>query len=389
MAGTGTDTQSGTYRRVRHAALAGALALLGALAIQATGATVAPDAAQAQVTCPAQPTGLAPNGSPASRFTMLIRINTQQNVNAYTNPNEAEGGLGGRIRSNDIFVLNTRFEGSGGAPAMTPTVAADLADDLRAVFPCNRIIALNGMSFDPSASGYAFTLYDHPAVYAVMTDFEPMDWNAGIPSAPGRPPWDQRFSVAFPRIKAFDGLLAGTLASTSASFGKRTGLVPINDSTWNYGSIAQDLDKKNRRLGNPHLGPQSVQIQDSCADSGAGGFAARAQQLFDQYRFKFIRKKVKRRKGGKIIKKKITVRRKLKKKARPNRNNLSLQISFSDTPNPSAGMAITKTSPSTAALCTFAGLNQGGGAIFFFASHEAMRVLFQQTSVATLRPPTS
>ena len=85
----------------------------------------------------------------------------------------------------------------------------------------------------------------------------------------------------------------------------------------------------------------------------------------------------------------MTVRRKLKKQARPNLSNLALQISFSDTPNPSAGMAITKTSASTAALCTFAGLGQGAGAFFFFASDQSMRLLFQQTTIGTLRPPTT
>ena len=57
--------------------------------------------------------------------------------------------MGDRIRPQDIFVLNTRFTGSGSFPAMTPSVAAGLAADLRATFPCNRIIALNGLSFDP------------------------------------------------------------------------------------------------------------------------------------------------------------------------------------------------------------------------------------------------
>jgi hypothetical protein len=386
MAGTGIDTQSG----IRWRALAVvAVALLGALALWAVRSAVAPDAAQAQASCPAQPLGLSPNGASTTRFTMLIRINTQANVNTYTNPVEAAGGLGGRIRSNDIFMLNTRFTGSGGAPAMTPTVAADLANDLRAAFPCNRIIALNGMSFDPAAAGYAFSLFDHPAVYALMTDFEQMDWNAGIPTAPGRPPWNQDFRIAFPRIKAFDGLLAGTLASNFLAASKRSGLVPFDEATWNYGQIAQDLDKKNRRLGGTHLGPQSVMTQDSCADGGPAGFSSRAKTLFDQYKFKFIRKKVKRRKGGRVIKKKITVRRKLKKQAKPLLSNLAMQISFSDTPDPSAGMAITKTSASTAAQCAFAGLARGAGAFFFFASDQSMRLLLQQTTIATLRPPTT
>ena len=354
------------------------------LALLAVGGGLAPSA-QAQVSCPSQPSGFS--AGPGS-FTMLIRINTQANVNTYSNRVEANGGLGGRIQPQDIFVLNTRFTGSGGAPPMTPTVATDLATKLREAFPCNRIIALNGMSFDPFSAGYAFTLFDHPAVYALLSDFEPDDWNAGIPTAPGRPPWTTDFKQALPRAKSFNALMSSTLASNFLASGKRSGMVPIDYTAWNYGQIAQDLDKKNARLGSK-LGLQSVQIQNSCADSGASGFAARAKAVMDQYRFKYVRKVKKKRKKGKLIKKKVTVRRKLKKKARPNLNNLALQISFSDTPNPNAGMAITKTSASTAALCTFAGLNTGAGAFFFFASDQSMRLLFQQTIVGTLRPPTT
>ena len=195
-----------------------------------------------------------------------------------------------------------------------------------------------------------------------MSDFEPMDWVD--PNAPGRPPWSYNFKVAFPRIKQWDGRLAGTLSANAAGAAKRSGLVPVDHSSWNFGQIAQDLDKKNRRLGGRHLGPLSVQTQDYCADGGASGFLARTSTLFDQYKYKLIRKTVKRK--GK--KRKITIRRKLKKKARPDLSNLSLQISFSNTPNPSSSMAITKTSAKTAAACTRAALKRGGGAFFYFAS---------------------
>ena len=286
---------------------------------------------------------------------MLIRINQQVNVDTYANFDSATGGLGGRVRPQDIFVINTRFEKS------TPALATQLATNLRAAFPCNRIIALNGMSLDPTVPGYAFTLLDHPAVYSLMTDFEPMDWNGGRASDPGRPPWNHNFKVAYPRVKQWDGRLAASLAANPLGAGKRS-------------------------LGGRHLGPLSVQIQDACANRGAGGYSSRVKTLFDQYKFKFITKTVKRKGKGKGKKRKITIRRKLKKQARPSLNNLSLQVSFSDTPNPSAGMAITKTSAATAAACARAGLKRGGGAIFFFASDDSMRLLFKQPEISSLRP---
>jgi hypothetical protein len=367
---------------IRLLALAGAVALLGTVFVARDAAS--PDPARAQ-TCSPLPPGLAPPGPSQTRFTMMIRVNSQQNVTTYTNKVEATGGLGGRVRQQDIFILNTRFTGSGGAPPMTPTVAADYATQLRTAFPCNRIISLTGMSFDPLAAGYAFSLLDHPAVFALMTDFEPMDWNAGKALDPTRPSWSSKYATALPRIKSWMGTLSGTLAGNPAGASKRAGLVPIDYSSWNYGEIAQAIDKKNTRLGGRHLGPLSVQTQDSCANGGATGFGARAKTLTDQYKFKTITKTVK--KGGK--KRKVTTRRKIKKKARPNLLNAGMQISFSNTPNPSSGMALTKTSASTADSCISAGLKKGIGAFFFFASDDSMQLLFQQPRMASLRPPTT
>ena len=328
-----------------------AAALVLALMLIGGRAAAAPEGAFAQ-TCAPQPAGLAPEGPGPTRFTMMIRINQQVNVNTYTNFDTATGGLGSYVRPQDIFVINTRFE------TTTPTVAA------------------------PLAPGYAFSLAGNPSVYALMTDFEAMDWNGTRSTDPGRPPWNQAFKVAFPRIKAWNGRLAGTLAGSSLSAGQRSGLVPIFDGTWNYGQVAQDIDKKNRRLGAPHIGPQSVQTQDSCANGGASAFSSRLKGLFDQYKFKTIItfRKVK----GK--KKKFKKRVKLKPQAKPLLANLATQISFSDTPNPGAGMALTKTSAATAAACARAGLKRGGGAFFFFASDDSMRLLFQRPEIASLRP---
>jgi hypothetical protein len=284
-------------------------------------------------------------------------------------------------------VINTRFE------TTTPAVAAMLATNLRAAFPCNRIIALNGMSFNPAAPGFAYSLLDHPEVYALMTDYEPGDWNLGRSTDPGRPPWNANWSTnfkkGFPKIKQWNGRLATGMASTSAGASKRQGLVPINYSAWNYGQIAQDLDKKSRRLGGAHLGLQSIQTQDPCADGGASAFSGRVKQILDQYKFRFITRTKVIMKKGKKVKKKVTIRRKIKAKGRPSLSNLALQISFSDTPSPNGSMALTKTSPGTAAACAQAGLKRGGGAFFFFASDDSMRLLFKQPFFQSLRASAS
>lgn len=380
MAGIPLQTAGAAPATARSLVVIALSATFLAILLLAGGST-APSAAQAQVSCP-QPLGLSPTGPGPTRFTMLIRINTQGNVDTYTKPEE---GMGDRLRPQDIFVLNTRFQGSGQFPAMTPTVAAELAADLRATFPCNRIIALNGMSIDPNAAGYAFTGIDDPNVFALLTDFEEGDWNAGRILDPARPPWTDKFTKALPRIKAWNAGVAGAAAANPVGAGKRTGLAPQENSTWNFGQIAQDLNKKNSRLGAPKLGPMSVQTQEACASGGAAGFGARAKTLRLQYKFKFIIKKIKV--PGKKKKRKKTIRLPLKKKAKPILDNLGMQISFTDAPDPSASMALVRTSAAQAASCVQPGLKQGGGAFFFFASDDAMRLLFQQPQIAALRPP--
>jgi hypothetical protein len=312
---------------------------------------------------------------------MLIRINTQGNVDTYTKP---EGGMGGRVRPQDIFVLNTRFTGSGQFPAMTSDVASSLAASLRATFPCNRIIALNGMSFDPAQAGYAFSGIGDPNIYTLLTDYEQADWNAGRLTDPGRPPWNSNFKKAFPRLRGWNFGFKATVATNPIGAPKRTGLAPQDVAEWNFGQIAQNLNKQNTRLGDRKIGPMSLQTQDSCADAGAPGFGARAKQLRLHYSFHFFTKKV--RVKGKKKKVKRTIRRPIKKKGRPILSNAAMQISFTENPDPSSGMALLRTSPAQAAACLAPAMKQGIGAFFFFASDDSMRMLFQQPQINALRP---
>jgi hypothetical protein len=387
MAGVAQHTHGSAHGRAHRALwLALVAILLGMLLL--LGRSTSPGealAAKAAQGCE-QPFGLAPSGPAAQRFTMLIRINTQGNVDTYTKP---QGGMGGRIRPQDIFVLNTRFAGSGQFQAMTPSVAADYAAQLRAVFPCNRIITLNGMSLDATQPpGYAYTGIDDPNVYALLTDYEQSDFNSGRATDPARPPWTNKFKVAFPILKGWNFGLMSTAAANPVGAGKRTGLAPQDLGTWNYGQIAQDLNKKNLRLGARKLGPMSVQTQDACADGAGPGFGARAKNLRLQYTFKFITKKIKVPGKKKKFQKKI-IREPLKKKAKPILDNLAMEISFTDSPEASASQAILSTSAAQAAACVPPALKQGVGGFFFFASDDAMRLLFQQPTIDALRPATA
>jgi hypothetical protein len=385
MAGAVSHTKGLASARTRTliAAAIGA-ALLAVLLL--AGRSAVPTSAQAQASCAAQPRGLSPASSGPQSFTMLIRINTQGNVDTYTKP---EGGMGGRIRPQDVFVLNTRFTGSGQFPGMTDPVASSLAAGLRASFPCNRIIALNGMSFNPAAPGYAFTAVGDPNVYSLLTDYEQDDFNSGRADDPGRGPWRTNFRKAFPVLRGWNAGLTSTVAANAVGAGKRTGLAPQDMGDWNYGQIAQNLNKQNSRLGDRKIGPMSLQTQDACADGGAGGFGARAKALRMQYTFKFITRKVMKRVKGKLKKVKRTFREPIKKKGKPLLSNTAMQISFTDTPQARKSQAILSTSAAQAAACVAPAMKQGVGAFFFFASDDSMRQLFQQPQINALRPATT
>jgi hypothetical protein len=393
MAGVTPHPQGRAHWRARRAlapaALAGLLALL--LIGGSSAAPSVAQAAKASQACPPQPYGLAPPGDPATRFTMMIRINTQGNINTWTqfNISPDKGGLAPYVRPQDIFVINTRFTGTANSdsPPVTPTVAATYAAELRAAFPCNRIIGLNGLSLDPTQPGYAFSLIGDPNTYALFTDFEQADWNGTAFTQPGRPPWTTDFATALPQVKAWDFTMASTVAANPLAVGQRTGLVPQDNGAWNFGQIAQDLNKKNSRLGSRKLGPMAVQTQDTCADFGSGGFGARAKQLRLQYTFKFVTKKVKKRVKGKIKKVTRTIRMPLKKQAKPILDNLAMEISFNASPQASASQAILSTSAAQAAACVAPAMKQGINAFFFFAAEDAMRLLLAQPQIAAFRPP--
>ncbi len=229
MAGASFTPTRGRAALAALGAVCGGAGAAGGLLASGEAAAAPNGGIKADSNCGPLPSGLSPKGSAPTRFTMLIRINQQVNVDTWVNFNSATGGLGGHVRPQDIFVINTRHEDSD------PALAAQLATNLRAAFPCNRIIALNGLSLNPAVAGYAFTLLDHPSIYALMSDFEPDDWNAGPLQRPRPPAWNYKFKVAFKRIKQWDGRLAGTLAANSLGAGKRSGLVPIDNAAGTTG----------------------------------------------------------------------------------------------------------------------------------------------------------
>ncbi len=330
------------------------------------------------MSCPPQPGGLSFSGGPLKRFTMLIRIQNEQNVDAYTNLDEATGGMARRIRAHDIFLVNTRFQDR--LDDSSPQTQALLVDRLRTVFPCNRIIALNGQGSDPTRPGYVYALADR-YMHALMLDWEPDDWNAARGLNPEMEPWSWRFGPSVKRIRVWSGSIRGALSAIPEAAQTRVGIAPTNLNGWDYGKLAQTIDISNRSLGGRHVAPQSVQTQESCM-FGVKPFSHRLKALFRQYRFKTVRRK--RHRGGKV--RKVKVRKRLRKPAKPNLANLSVQISFSETPSPSDPLPVRNVSVGSAANCIATGLHRGAGAFLFWATEDSMRSLLAQPLLQYLRP---
>ena len=201
----------------------------------------------------------------------MIRINTQGNVDTWTRRPEA-GWARPEVRPQDIFVLNTRFTGQ------RPVPGDDLRGrrrssrpSLRATFPCNRIIALNGMSLDPTQAGLRVHRDRRPERLRPAHRLRAGRLERGRATDPARPPWTDKFPTAFPRIKGWNFGLASTAAANPVGAGqahrarstghRQTGTTARSPRTSTSRTLA---------LGARKLGPQSVQTQDACADGGAG-----------------------------------------------------------------------------------------------------------------------
>ncbi len=388
MAGI-TPSRPGHRGLLLSATTALALFACALLAANAAAATPKPPivtsptgAYKPRISCPTLPPTLT-STDPSLRPTIMYRIQNQANVNTYIQPDETKGGLAQRIRFQDIFVINTRFQNSAGTS--NPAAQVPLVTALRTAFPCNRIIGLNGLSADPTQPGYIYALADQ-GLFGLMIDWELMDWSAAQ-QFQSLPPFTTTFAPkSLKRINRFFAQMNTTLSSLPQAAGTHGGIIPNDFPGWDYGQVATAADVNNARLGR-HAGLQSVQTQGACHKGGASGFASRLAALRDQYRFKTITKVTKKRVKGKIKRITMTKKKKIKKGKRPDLNNLSVQLSFTETPNPASALPLTAVSPQQADACLAAGLGLGFGSYFFYSSEDAMRALFAQPTLAALRPP--
>lgn len=342
----------GSLNRRQAAALLASLAIAAAALGLIASSARSPQRALAQATgCPPYPSMLSPKGGRAARFTMLIRINKPENVTQYRDLDLARG----QILTRDIFLVNTRFRGS------SPREAKLMVSMLRKSFPCNRIIALNGLGRDPSKPGYEFSLSDSPELWALMIDWERRDWGLARGTNPSMSRWKRKFGRSLNRLRSRLGTLAHVIDGSSGP--RRVGAIPSFFADWHYGRIARAIDHHNKRFGRRRGGIQVVATQASCMKrqrhAGEPGIRKRAHRIFHQY--------------GRY-----------KRKQR----NVALQISFSDTARAKRHLPIRSVDEGRAVKCAQAALRRSAGAFLFWASPESMTALFSTARFSKLRRPT-
>ncbi len=321
-----------------------------------------PSVTAARPHCAPRPKALAPSGVAVRRFTMLLRVNKLENVAQYA-ATEARGGLRERIRDRDVFLVNTRFDGSPAAEW------ASLVAALRTSFPCNRVIALNGLGSTPGLPGYWQALAGDPRVHALMLDWEPGDWARD--SSPSTPPWDYGFKLSRARIAERLGPLARSVAALIGAGARPVGLVPGVYHGWNYGLIAKTIDDSNRAVAPERDGFQAVQSQRLCK-AGSRSFGEEVLRIRRQYQVWAL--------NGRAP-------RKARPKQKANPLSLGFEVSFSDTPDPHAPLPVQSVGPDLAASCTLAGLAHGAGAFLYWAHPDSIRALLERPAICRLRPP--
>jgi hypothetical protein len=325
----------------RLAWTAGGLIMLALLAVSPTVSSG--DSAA----CPSPPYQLAPKGGRVARFTMLIRVNKPSNVGAYVRLQSTYG----QLRSRDVFVVNTRWKGT------SPGLQDEILARLHQSFPCNRVIALNGLGADPTRPGYALSLTDSPQPWGIVLDWEREDWAHARATNHHLSRWKQGFGRSIHRLGSLVGRVAGGIRDADTGI-QKVGAAPGFFGDWHYGRIARMLDRRNRRFGHRRGGIQVVGTQASCMKrrSGQRGMRSTAQSLYRQYR-----------------------------SSHRKRHNLAVEISFSDHARSKHHLPIRAVNEGRAASCLRAALAGGAGAVLFWASPESMWALAQTHHFRRLR----
>jgi hypothetical protein len=352
-----------------------ALAAAFALAVISLGQLGEPARGQAAVAagnkCEEVPKTLAPAASDAKSYTMILRVNQPENVTEYAKKVRKQ------LRDQDIFLVNTRFKGS------TPEIWAEIVRRISTEFPCNRIIALNGLHLDPNRRGYSYALAHDPSVWGISLDWESMDWAQAQSIHRSIPSWTEDFTASRDRISRRLHRVGQYSADQVGEPGLRTGVVPAWYPGWDYGMLGKTTDRTNFTRKENRRGFQIVQSQGFCSNSDQSGYGVAMRSLLDQYFPPPKIKKIRNAKGKVIRKKKIPV------PPRGVTEALAGEISFSTTPNENADMPVKSVSVGSASKCTLAGLKADVRAYLYWAHPGSIDSLLETRRICKIRNPCS
>lgn len=305
------------------------------------------------------PTGMAPSGTGSEAYTMLLRVNTEADVSELSSQT-----LMSRILDRDVLVINTQFRG------MDTGEALGIFGKLRKEFPCNRIVALNGLLKVPGKPGYMYTLAGESDLAAVM-----LDWEEGTWAEAREGPWSEKTLINLRRMSIELESVANKIEEKPGAANTRVGIATQFRPGWDYAAFARRLAVINWKLNSDFRGYQIVQSQDRCA--GAGGLASLkqlARELISQYRVLLG--------GGPGP----NGWQKVSKLQEDIFAHLGFEISFSDDPKPGTNLPVDRDSASEAASCTEEVLDVGGAAFIYWATPKAVEAMLDTAAGRDFRP---
>lgn len=301
--------------------------------------------------CPGvPPLGLNPQGRGNDAYTMILRVNNEGQVKQF-----AADPLRSRIRNRDIFLINTEYKKMGTGDG------EDLFQKVKSSFPCNRVMALNGLLKVPGKPGYMYALAGEQGLDAIL-----LDWEKGTWEEANKVPWSDVPEVALKRMARDVESLANQIAESPGAAETRVGTATEFRSGWDYATFAKRLAKINSTLNEDFIGDQIVQSQDRCegtADSDS--LAELARGIRAQYR------------RGDVADSGL---------GNETLNHLGFEISFSTNPKPNAAIAVDRDSPSDAARCTAEALKTGGSAFIYWATPAAIEAMLDSAAGKKFRP---
>lgn len=329
---------------------AASLALVLAAVALTAAACSGSDDGVTSASCSGIPSGLSPSGTGPDAYTMILRVNTGEQVDQF-----AASPLRSRIRDRDIFMINTEYKKMNSAQGVA------IFEKLKSEFPCNRVMSLNGLLKTPGKPGYMYALAGEQGLDAIL-----LDWEKGTWEEANRVPWSEVPKVTLKRMAKEVESVADRIAENPGAAETRVGLATQFRSGWDYAAFGRRLARINSELNDQFIGYQVVQSQDRCegtADSAS--LVQLARGIRSQYRKGQIS-------GNTSDLDSLT--------------HLGFEISFSTKPKSGAAIAVDRDSPADGARCTAEVLKTGGAAFIYWATPAAVEAMLDTKAGKKFRP---